>query len=172
MCKIYNLNNCKISLINKFEYKLGKDVSEYILTFLESNYICCICNFDFQEGFHCSDKDCDNMVCDLCYNHSYGYNDDIRPYCHIHYDNHYSKPELIEILDNYKMSNVKKINYQYTNGVIKKNIKNEIYKYYPNQYRIPSIFIDHNIKIFKRQGVLHILLSNNIYDSIRLASSL
>lgn len=171
MCKICNINNYKKNIINKFEYKLGKDVSKYILTFLINNYICSVCNFVFQEGFHCSNKDCHGLICDLCYNHSYGFNNDIRPYCHIHYDNHCSKSELKNILDNYNMNKVKKISYRYTNGIYKNNIKKEVYKYHFRNFRIPNMFIDHNIKIFKSQGVLHIILSNNIYDSIRLAST-
>lgn len=172
MCKLYNLNNYKKNIVIKFEYKLGIDVSNYILSFLDCNYKCCVCSFEFQEGFYCSDKDCDNKICDLCYNHSYGFNNDMKPFCYIHYDNHYSKTELKTILDNYNMNKVKKINYKYTNGINKNNIKNEVYKYYPEYYKIPNIFIDHNIKIFKRGGILYILLSNNIYDSIRLASEI
>ena len=168
MCQIHNINIIKEELKRKFERKIGKDISEYILSFLVENYICDICNFIFNEGFHCSNLECDYMICDVCYNFSYGFNNDMKPYCHIHYDNHFGKPELKLLLQNYNKSKVKKISYKYTSGVYKNNIKREIYKYYDYKFRIPNIFIDHNIKIYKKHGVLHIILSNNIYDSIRL----
>lgn len=84
-------------LTREFEYKVGKDVSQFILGFIktEKGHRCRICTDKIGQKFcYCSDNSCRNEICYGCYRKTSKYNH-FKPYCPKHFNKYYGKRTLI-----------------------------------------------------------------------------
>ena len=91
----------------EFVFKVGPDVSRYILSFIktEKGHRCRICTDKIGLKFcYCQDKNCRNEICYNCYRKTSKYNH-FKPYCPKHFNKYRGKRELIK--------DVKKMIYKY-----------------------------------------------------------
>lgn len=163
------------SIINKFEYKLGKDVSKYILDFIKPTPIdvCSVCLSIINNKFmYCNNKKCYKKICGNCCKKTIKYNSFI-PFCNEHFNNYNiknNKKKLIRLVNRY----LHKYNIQYIHYMFKRRNHNRImdnvfcYDNYITKYiPIPKrkrinckfhLYIDENMLVVK--------LADNIYDCL------
>jgi len=170
-------------LYREFEKKIGRDVSKYIIDFIEidKNQKCRICEDKIGQKYSCCiKKECRNIICDECYDITSRFNDG-KPYCDIHFTHHkyvqrkyiknknkHFKRQLIKKMKRkIKKHNINRIHYLYKNKY-NQRIINEFYKFskYKQFFKVPRrTHIRCNSYMEIRYNTLHVIFVDNIHDS-------
>jgi hypothetical protein len=162
------------AIIDKFEYKLGRDVSKYILDFIKPLpvEICCVClNITNNKFMYCNNKECYKKICGNCCSKTIKYNKFI-PFCNEHFNNtkRKNKKKLIKLINKY----AHKYNVQFLHYMFKRRNHNQIMdnvfhydsnmtKYIPMPKRK---HINSKFHLYIDENMLVVKLADNIYDCL------
>ena len=159
-------------IVRKFELKIGKDVSQLIMSLIQptNDDICKVCRTKIGKVYtFCSIINCPHIICKDCYLKSSKYNKYI-PYCPVHFNKYYGKKPIIhdanKFIHKYKLQF---IHYIYKIGQ-NKRVEDYVvhYHHYRNNYiALPKrkyICCNYNLRVI--ENMLVIKLTDNIYDAL------
>ena len=166
----------KMLIKKTFSKKIGMDVANYIMIFIEpnNNPKCVICNEKIRTTYViCNDVCCKKQVCFKCYKIISRYSMYI-PFCEYHFSQKYYNKELAKRSKRYLVKQMKhKSRYRNINLIqyfYKKNneIVTQFYDYDSNHnfFKTPKLkYIKSHFYITIHEPVMTIFITDNIYDT-------